>query len=169
MQIGKDSEAGSAGLIRSDDHDFVAQILASLMQLFDERVQVRRVAAVSAVPPLLKCRTLLQLILEDLVGLVQELTEVGDADIQQGVRGNPLQQITAVPGLGKRNLFEPVLDCGELRQQDQVLFTILAPGDLLCNRFGAQVVVGTELIAGMHQRIHSRMHHLNGSLQDCYA
>ena len=70
------------------------------------------------------------------------VAQIRDADVQQRIRGNPLQQVAGVPGLGKRNLFNPALDCGELCQQDQVLFTILAPGDLLFNRYGAQIVVG---------------------------
>ena len=50
MNVGDDGETGIVGLLQSDDDHLVAEILAHLVDLFDQRVQVRRVDVVPSVP-----------------------------------------------------------------------------------------------------------------------
>jgi hypothetical protein len=117
--------------LHPDDHDFIAQIFAHLVELVDESIELRSIVMRPILPPLLKGRTLLQLVVEDIVRLAQKIAEIGNADIEQGVRGNTSQQIARVPELWCRNLIDPMLKRAELRAQGKILVEIATPCDLL--------------------------------------
>ncbi len=123
----------------------------------------------SAVPPLLERRALLQLVVECLICLAQKIAQVGHADIQRGVRGNPVQQIAAIARLRKRNLFDLLLQCRELGEEHEVFIAIVAPCNLLLHWLGAQLVIGGELVSRRCQRVQPCVQHVHRALKHCHT
>src|SRR6202012_31527 len=104
LNIGNDGDCGAVRAVDTGKDDFVPKILADVVDLANEFVKVFLIASLAVRPPLLQLRALIELILEDRIGLVEELAEVGNTDVEQGVRRHARQEIAAAARRGEREL-----------------------------------------------------------------
>ena len=97
---------------------------------------------------------------------IEELAEIRNADVEQGVRRHARQKIAAAARLGERELCDAVLDKSELRHDADVLLLIRTPRELLLQRLRREVVAGGELFAWMQDCLEAGVGHLHRTLQD---
>ena len=144
--------------------NLVAQVLAHVVDLLDQRIQVLGITLLAVRPPLLQFGTLTQLVLEDGVRLVQVVAQIRNADIEQSAVRHARQKVAAVTRLRKLNLRNQMLHVGQLRHEPDVLFAIGTPRKGLIERLRSEIVAGSHLFARMQQRMHAGVRHVDRSL-----
>ena len=88
------------------NHHFVAQVLAYGLNLPDQLFGSRMLIRVAAlVPPVLQNFALRKLLLEDLIGLLERVSKIGNADVKDGVRRQQGKDFAFVPRTGRRDGF----------------------------------------------------------------
>src|SRR5580698_152017 len=131
LNIGNDGDCGAIRAVDTGKDDFIPKVLADVVDLVNEFVKVLLVVSLAVRPPLLQPGALIELVLKDRIGLVEELAEVGNADIKQSVRRHARQKIAAAARLRERELCDAVLDKSELRHDADILLLISTPCKLL--------------------------------------
>src|SRR5580692_1947249 len=154
---------GGAGSERN--HDFVAQILANGLnlsnQLFGSWMLIRMAALV---PPVLQNFALRQLLLEDLICLMQGISKIGNADIEDGIRRKHGKDFAFIAWAGRRNGFEFFAKSGKLRKQSQFVTEVAAPANLLADGNGPNALRCRDLIARVQDGFHARVLNADFSL-----
>src|SRR5690349_20962970 len=89
------------------DHHLVAQVLADGLdlanQLLGSRMQIR---VATSVPPILENFALGELLLKDLIGLLQGIAEIGDADVVNGIRGKQGKDLALIARTWSRDFIQ---------------------------------------------------------------
>src|SRR5579862_1156602 len=116
-------------------------------------------------PPLTQYSAFLQLLLEELVGLLNGIRIVWHTGIEHSGLRQQRQKLALITQSGKMNvLLHFILQMNQLGEQGHMLVSVLAPGDFLLERNRADTGAGRELIAGMENLRGARLYYSDFAL-----
>src|SRR5580704_6269484 len=146
-----DAWAGSEG-----NHHFVAQVLADGLNLPNQLLGSRMLIRVAAlVPPILQNLALRKLLLEDLVRLLERVSKIGDADVENGIRRQQGKDFAFIPRTRRLDCLQFLAKLSELRKQSQFVVEVVAPADLLADGNSPNTLCCRDLITGVQNGFHT--------------
>src|SRR5271165_1474410 len=104
-----------------------------------------RVAAL--VPPVLENFALRELLLEDLICLLERVSQIGDADVQDGIRRQQRKYFAFIARAGCGDGLEFFAKLSKFRKQSKFVIEIVAPSNLLAYGDKADAHCGGDLVA----------------------
>ncbi len=118
------------------------------------------------VPPVLQNFALRKLLLEDLIGLLERVSKIGNSDVKDGIRRQQGKYFAFIPRTGRRDGLELFAKLSEFREQSQFMIEVVAPADLLADWNGPNALRCRDLIARVQDGFQPRMLDVDFSLND---